>query len=224
MPAEKPKVVRTKVDRRILRTRVSLRIALLMLIKEKDFDFISVEEITDRANLGRATFYLHYKDKEDLLLDEFREIASTRAHLFSDIPISIWRFNQETLNNSNADMPIRPFLLIFEHLSQNADLYRILIKGKNSQRIILQLREIIVQTISEIINKEVVTESSKTRSELPEIPIELLGAYFSGAMMSSISWWLDQAIPPQPAEMADMFHSLFFLGVIKAWNVSKNNS
>ncbi len=224
MPAEEPKVVRTKVDRRILRTRISLRNALLMLIKEKDFDFISVEEITDRANLGRATFYLHYKDKEDLLLDEFREIASTRAHLFSDIPISIWRFNQDTLNNSNADMPIRPFLLIFEHLSQNADLYRILIKGKNSQRIILQLREIIVQTISEIINKEVVTESSKTRSELPEIPIELLGAYFSGAMMSSISWWLDQAIPPQPAEMADMFHSLFFLGVIKAWNVSKNNS
>lgn len=224
MPADKPKVVRTKVDRRILRTRISLRNALLMLIKEKDFDFISVEEITDRANLGRATFYLHYKDKEDLLLDEFREIASTRAHLFSDIPISIWRFNQDTLNNSNADMPIRPFLLIFEHLSQNADLYRILIKGKNSQRIILQLREIIVQTISEIINKEVVTESSKTRSELPEIPIELLGAYFSGAMMSSISWWLDQAIPPQPAEIADMFHSLFFLGVIKAWNVSKNNS
>ncbi|MCX6082505.1 MAG: TetR/AcrR family transcriptional regulator [Chloroflexi bacterium] len=224
MPAEEPKVVRTKVDRRILRTRISLRNALLMLIKEKDFDFISVEEITDRANLGRATFYLHYKDKEDLLLDEFREIASTRAHLFSDIPISIWRFNQDTLNNSNADMPIMPFLLIFEHLSQNADLYRILIKGKNSQRIILQLREIIVQTISEIINKEVVTESSKTRFELPEIPIELLGAYFSGAMMSSISWWLDQAIPPQPAEMADMFHSLFFLGVIKAWNVSKNNS
>ena len=224
MPAEEPKVVRTKVDRRILRTRISLRNALLMLIKEKDFDFISVEEITDRANLGRATFYLHYKDKEDLLLDEFREIASTRAHLFSDIPISIWRFNQDTLNNSNADMPIMPFLLIFEHLSQNADLYRILIKGKNSQRIILQLREIIVQTISEIINKEVVTESSKTRFELPEIPIELLGAYFSGAMMSSISWWLDQAIPPQPVEMADMFHSLFFLGVIKAWNVSKNNS
>ena len=64
-------LVKSKTDRRIQRTRQSLRTALLELIKEKGYDAISIEEITERANVGRATFYLHYKDKEDLLLEDF---------------------------------------------------------------------------------------------------------------------------------------------------------
>ena len=66
---------RNKPDRRIQRTRRALRNALLQLVKEKRYDSILVEEITQRANLGRATFYLHYKDKEDLLVDVFSEMA-----------------------------------------------------------------------------------------------------------------------------------------------------
>ena len=80
----------TKIDRRVQRTRQALRNALLELIKEKGYDSISVEEITQRANLGRATFYLHYKDKEDLLVDEFNEIVNERARTISDIPFSAW--------------------------------------------------------------------------------------------------------------------------------------
>ena len=52
LPPDEP-----KIDRRILRTRQALREALFTLIQEKDYDEITVEEITDRANLGRATFY-----------------------------------------------------------------------------------------------------------------------------------------------------------------------
>ena len=61
-----PQPAKEKTDRRIQRTRQSLRTALLTLIKEKGYDAISIEEITERANVGRATFYLHYKNKEDL--------------------------------------------------------------------------------------------------------------------------------------------------------------
>ena len=68
-----------KLDRRVQRTVQSLRTALLELIKEKNYDDISIEEITERANVGRATFYLHFKDKEDLLLEEFTEIMDVRA-------------------------------------------------------------------------------------------------------------------------------------------------
>ena len=52
-----------KTDRRIQRTRQALHSALLELTKEKGYDSISIEEITAHANVGRATFYLHYKDK-----------------------------------------------------------------------------------------------------------------------------------------------------------------
>jgi AcrR family transcriptional regulator len=62
MPNQKP-------DRRIQRTRQQLRQALLSLMLERGYDSLSVQDITDRANLGRATFYLHYQDKDDLLIE-----------------------------------------------------------------------------------------------------------------------------------------------------------
>ncbi len=54
-------------DRRVQRTRQLLEQALLALLEEQDYESITVQQITDRANLGRATFYLHYRDKEQLL-------------------------------------------------------------------------------------------------------------------------------------------------------------
>ena len=77
-------LVKSKTDRRIQRTRQSLRTALLELIKEKGYDAISIEEITERANVGRATFYLHYKDREDLLLEEFSEMANEKVQVSKD--------------------------------------------------------------------------------------------------------------------------------------------
>ena len=54
-------------DRRIQRTQQLLRGALLSLIQEKGFEALSVQDIIDRANVGRATFYAHFDNKEDLL-------------------------------------------------------------------------------------------------------------------------------------------------------------
>jgi AcrR family transcriptional regulator len=192
-----------KVDRRILRTRQALRYALLSLIKEKGFDAISVEEITEKANLGRATFYLHYRD-----------IATNRVQVLSEIPVEIWRSSQGNLESKNGLTPIMPLLLVFEHAGQNADLYRILFKGQSSERIAGQLREIIIQSINVIITTRKQNESHSTQME---VPVELLAAYFSGALMSSIKWWLEQESPPKADEMASMFQHLFFPGVMKIW-------
>ena len=55
------------LDRRIQRTRQLLREALFALIVERGYEAITVQDITERANLGRTTLYLHYRDKEELL-------------------------------------------------------------------------------------------------------------------------------------------------------------
>src|SRR5436190_13555719 len=55
------------VDRRVQRTRQLLHAALMSLIQEKGFESLSVQDIIDRANVGRATFYAHFDSKEDLL-------------------------------------------------------------------------------------------------------------------------------------------------------------
>ncbi len=85
-----------KPDRRIERTRALLREALLRLVHERRYEEISIRDITDAANLGRATFYVHYPDK-DALLDDF---------LFGDDP--------------DAALTVRGFL---EHVEHNRDLY-----------------------------------------------------------------------------------------------------
>ncbi|HSB01311.1 MAG TPA: TetR/AcrR family transcriptional regulator, partial [Anaerolineales bacterium] len=127
--------MKNKTDRRIQRTRQSLRTALLGLIKEKGYDAISTEEITERANVGRATFYLHYKDKEDLLLEEFSEMAKEKAQVLSEIPFSAWLASEEEAGASAEKRPAPPLLIVFEHIHENSELYYILLKSERSSRI-----------------------------------------------------------------------------------------
>src|SRR5687768_16310564 len=65
-------------DRRVKRTRASLRDALIGLAAEKPYGAIAVKEILDRANVGQSTFYTHFRDKDELLLSGIHEILRTR--------------------------------------------------------------------------------------------------------------------------------------------------
>ncbi|MCB0097425.1 MAG: TetR/AcrR family transcriptional regulator, partial [Caldilineaceae bacterium] len=71
-----------KPDRRIQKTRRALQDALLTLIVERRYDKITVQDILDRANVGRSTFYAHYRDKDDLLLGDF---AGAMQHMFAEV-------------------------------------------------------------------------------------------------------------------------------------------
>ena len=65
-----------KQDRRVNRTRRLLRESLMKLVAEKGYDSVTIEDITETAELGRTTFYLHYRDKEELLLESIDAIAT----------------------------------------------------------------------------------------------------------------------------------------------------
>jgi AcrR family transcriptional regulator len=75
-------------DPRILRSRRMLMDSLVRLLKKKEFNDISVQEIADEATLNRATFYLHYPDKSALLQAmtgaRFRDLMERRAITFTD--------------------------------------------------------------------------------------------------------------------------------------------
>jgi AcrR family transcriptional regulator len=75
-------------DPRILRSRRMLMDALVRLLNQKEFDDISIQEIADEATLNRATFYLHYPDKNALLqamtAARFRDLIARRGLSFSD--------------------------------------------------------------------------------------------------------------------------------------------
>ena len=197
--------VKSKTDRRIQRTRQSLRIALLELIKEKGYDAISIEEITERANVGRATFYLHYKDKEDLLLEEFSEMANEKVQVISEIPFSAW----VPLQDDTAKKPAPPLLIVFEHIYENSELYYILLKSEKSSRIVERIRKISTEAIVKFMETKAKTEPIPLRFN---VPIEFFAAFFSGALLSTVDWWLEEDMRHTPKEMTRLFQSLFFKG------------
>ena len=113
-----------RIDRRVNRTRRMLREALMSLTLERGYEAVTVEEITQRADVGRTTFYLHYKDKEDLLVESVDTAINDLVEQISDLPVSSWAIPYDS--HAPQDTPRSPILLVFQHASDNADLYRII--------------------------------------------------------------------------------------------------
>jgi AcrR family transcriptional regulator len=190
------------LDRRVQRTRELLRESLMELILEKGYDAITVQEITDRANLGRATFYLHYNDKEDLLfstlqdtVEELKQLVKTGKHEA--------RLDAEW-----------PNVLAFEHAAEHADFYRVLLSGQGATNLLSQLRSYITSVIEEVII------TSMPTSKESRIPLEVVSNYFSGALLMMIEWWLRNDMPYSPTEMARMFRELTRFGLWSAFDDS----
>lgn len=199
-----------RTDRRIQRTRQALHTALLELTREKGYDSISIEEITERANIGRATFYLHYQDKEDLLLELFSEMANEKVQLISQIPFSEWLPTSEHAEvHPKEDQPLLPLLMVFQHIHDNSEFYHLLFKSENSSRIVERSRKICIDSIVQFVETKMQTDPIPI---LFEVPIGFFAAFFSGALLSSITWWLEEDMRHSPAEMTRMFRKLFFRG------------
>jgi AcrR family transcriptional regulator len=205
-----PQHIKNKIDRRIQRTCQALRAALLELIKEKGYDSISIEDITERANVGRATFYLHYKDKEDLLLEEFSAMTNEKVQVLSEIPFSAWLQSQEDIAEADAKRPASPLLIVFQHIYDNSELYYILLKSERSSRIIERIRKISTEAIVRFVEAKAETDPIPL---LFNVPIEFFAAFFSGALLSTVDWWLEEDMRHTPGEMADLFQSICFQGV-----------
>jgi len=211
-----------KTDRRIQRTRQALHSALLELTKEKGYDSISIEEITERANVGRATFYLHYKDKEDLLLELFSEMANEKVQLISEIPFSEWLPAPENAKGRvTEDQPLLPLLMVFQHIFDNSEFYYLLLKSENSSRIVERMSRISTESIVKFVETKMQTDPIPL---LFEVPIEFFASFFSGALLSTINWWLEEDMHHSPEEVASMFRKLFFRGARETLGLSTDSS
>lgn len=176
-----------KVDRRIRRTRKRLKEALLSLILEKKYERITVQQILDRADVGRSTFYLHYRDKDDLLV--------------SGMPENLLRFG-----GHEGDM-LPPITELFEHAQENYHLFKALMGSEGIALVLKTVR----QTLSEDWQKRIV--SMPATENTIRLPAPVIAHYLSGAFMSLLTWWLDSNMPHSPAEMNDMFHELAMKGL-----------
>lgn len=173
-----------KDDRRIQRTRKALRDALHALVLDRGYDDLSVQDITDKANLGRATFYLHYREKDELLEDLLREFSKDFTQRQ---PNKIHFSDQKTLQS------------VFEFAENYYDFYRIMTIGKGGIIGMHKLQTIIRETYAQYLDEIETTTGGKLI-----VPRPFLENYFANSLLSSVCLWLEQEMPYTPAEMADM--------------------
>ncbi len=203
-------------DRRVSRTKKALRCALQELINEKDYDQVTVEEITERANLGRTTFYLHYKDKEDLLLESFMELIDEMLAKIAQLPLldlkkADWAHNLE-------EAPVKAHLLVFQHVAENASLYRLVLRGEGTFKVLERLRAVIIDAFSEVAH---VKFESDLGLQL-QVPLEILANYYAGSLMGLIHWWLESHMPYSPEEMRGMFQEMLRPTMIHVLGLDRN--
>src|SRR5689334_10492837 len=111
----------TKADRRSERTRQLLNAALIELMLEQRYDNITVQDIIDRANVGRSTFYAHYLDKEDLLISGFTRTFDM--------------LSQHPQQQGGAEQQALPSLArFFQHAQEHHQLYKALVRGGGVER------------------------------------------------------------------------------------------
>jgi AcrR family transcriptional regulator len=197
-------------DRRVRRTRRALREAMLDLMEEKGYDQVTVEELTDRADIGRTTFYLHYSAKQDLLLEQFGELLDQLVVQLSQIPLSAW--GQEGDLKSVDDHPNRPICMIFQHAADNKDLYQIVLRGEGVDQASERLQVIMTNAVNTFLSHKLGQEDEQIALK---IPIDLFGNYFAGAMLGVIKWWLEAEMPYSSEQMEEIFFQLFLPGAIQ---------
>ncbi len=189
------------MDRRARRTRRQLKEALFALILEKGYDAVTIEDITGRADLGRTTFYLHYKDKEDLLVESIDNIATD---LIAHLPLQAWNVAAPPALDGRV---MDAILATFQHAADNAQFYRVILRGEGASKANRRIHAIIRQKATELVN-----ERTKEGSLRPQVPMDVFANYLAGALMAIITWWLEEDVPYPPDQMAEMFRMLFFQG------------
>jgi AcrR family transcriptional regulator len=181
-----------KVDRRIQRTRQLLQDALIALILEKGYDSITVQDILERANLGRSTFYAHYRDKDDLLVSGFSQVFADFQQAYAQTGVSPHDPERAATELS---------LYFFRHTGSHRHLFRALI-GKQGGEIILEYAR---KFLADIVRSYLASLSPTAESRQL---VEPLVFYLVNSYLALLTWWLDHENPYSPEQMNALYFDL----------------
>ena len=182
-----------KTDARVRRTRDALGDALVALMQEKPFDTITVQDVLDRANVSRSTFYSHYSDKDDLLMSDAEEF-------FEMISMALSQHDDK----SDRVFPVQEF---FTHLADVQPFFKALVKSGKFQENMELARGHFARGIERRL-----AELPRSRA-IPPHELPAIAFTHAGALLSLLTWWLDRGMRETPAEMDELFHRMVWNGV-----------
>jgi AcrR family transcriptional regulator len=182
-----------KLDQRAQRTRTRLGDAFLALMQEKPLDEITVQDVLDRASVGRSTFYVHFRDKNDLLLSQLER--------FLELTSSLLSVRKERSNR------VAPVAEIFDHIGNQNKIYRVLVDAGRLEEFFALAQEYYARGIARRLS-----ETGRFTS-VPKRELAARAAALAGSMLSLLRWWLDRGEKESPREMDEIFHGMVWAGV-----------
>src|SRR6266700_5590908 len=178
---------------RIKRTHKLLRTALMDLIKERDFDELTVGEIAERAMVSRAGFYRYYQDKYDLVEQLFEEAVQAMMNEVGEEAHTV-RSSEETPTVPEA------WVKFFKHLAQYQRLYRVLLGRASGAWFVAKMR----MALTEVLSRRVQQPSSCVQhGKQVAIAYDRLAPELSASLLIEIiTRWLEQSQPEAPRAIA----------------------
>jgi AcrR family transcriptional regulator len=180
-------------DRRVQKTIGLLHAALGGLIHEKPYDEIVVQEILDRANVGRSTFYMHFRDKDELLISGVRDVLESV---------------QAPTEPPSSGRPYRHILSfglpVFEHIHHHRHAGTAMMDARGRAVVHERLQTIVAERIAE----DVRTHVQGRRSARAKIPQNVLVQYLASTFILVLNWWAESRTPLPPKEADALFRAL----------------
>ena len=181
-----------KEDRRVRRTRDRLGDALMKLLVEKPFDEITVQNVLDRAGVSRATFYSHFRDKNDLFLSDSDEFLEGMAMALS-------RFGCKSER-------VAPVQELFAHIAEARPFYNALIESGKIHEVWDLGKDHFARGIEERL-AQIPRARGIARDRRAAMAHGL-----AGSLVGMLTWWVQHGMSPSPAEMDKLFHKLVWSG------------
>jgi AcrR family transcriptional regulator len=182
-----------KPDVRVRRTHERLGSALVALIQEKSIDDVTVQEVLDRASVGRSTFYLHFRDKNDLLLSQLEKFLETMSTALS-----------VRKEKSHRVVPVEE---MFAHIGGQNKIYRALADSGRLNDFFDLAQGYFARGIEQRL-----VESGRL-AKLPQRELGARAYALAGSLLSLLRWWLDRGGKESPQAMDELFHRMVWSGL-----------
>ena len=169
-------------DRRVLKTKASLRDAMLTLMASRGWDEMTIQEICDKANVGRSTFYVHYQSKDDLLSEGMNDLRDTIS-----------------AQTAQAEGPGLHFLAgLLDHMAQQRDVFKATIGRRSGHSVARRFRKMVFQLV----------EIELKRRRHPAVKNPWVAMFVAGGIVEAMAWWVDASEPPSIKDMKRALHEL----------------
>jgi AcrR family transcriptional regulator len=208
------------LDRRVQKTRKLLQDALIELVAEKGYESVTIQEILERANVGRSTFYAHFQDKEQLL----HSILNRLDELFEQHKKQVMDATKNLENADHTDLPsdLSPTLNLFQFVRQNHRFFKAMLANRGYGIFAKPVYDYVFAHIHGMFTKPIHDDvfahlhepfkMLRSREKHGSLESEIAAHYFASALMGILVWWVEKDMPCTAEEIDSLFRQLTIPG------------